>query len=374
MQSLSLRNDTLIEIATFWVRRWSEDDKITVELSPRKEILTRLGDKRVILIPVEMYHGDDFAKYRQFRTSVWYEAMRIKFCKKILSNDHAFGFILNTLETRRIEMLGRKVWQGMDEEMIFSYTYQWLYRPILSSIYGKARTVEAFYQYFIMGDIKGEIQPSQFEKVVEAVRFAKEAVTDALKKNHSTEWLEKKIPEILKILDIDSLITIPLVVPLKGSGIMATAQDLVKAKGKEWGTGWHEQHVRTGDEFDEEAYLEGHEPFFTDIKKVIKSRVLILLDHSSSVSDIQQDYKKAACALCEVLWFLKVKFAKYALNTVEKQVMCKAIKPEDVKWNNVAAKRLAQIQANGGTPLAEVYDKLFPIVNAKKPDIFLTLS
>src|SRR3972149_5330136 len=126
-------------------------------------------------------------------------------------------------------MLGRKVWQGMDEEMIFSYTYQWLYRPILSSIYGKARTVEAFYQYFIMGDTKGEIQPSQFEKVVEAVRFAKEAVTDALKKNHSTEWLEKKIPEILKILDIDSLITIPLVVPLKGSGIMATAQDLVKA-------------------------------------------------------------------------------------------------------------------------------------------------
>src|SRR3990172_2028882 len=430
MKSLSLRYDTLIEIATFLVRRWSEDDKITVELSPRKEILTRLSDKRVILIPVEMYHGDDFAKYRQFRTSVWYEAMRIKFCKKILSNDHAFGFILNTLETRRIEMLGRKVWQGMDEEMIFSYTYQWLYRPILSSIYGKARIVEAFYQYFIMGDIKGEIQPSQFEKVVEAVRFAKEAITDALKKNYSTEWLEKKIPEILKILDIDSLITIPLVVPLKGPGIMATAQDLVKAlqktaknresdfgkvepknvfeenkksetkglavetigisipsatnvdetkiydqdlisglkaKVKEWRTGWHEQHVRTGDEFDEEAYLEGHEPFFTDIKKVIKSRVLILLDHSSSVSDIQQDYKKAACALCEVLWFLKVKFAMYAFNTVEKQVMCWAIKPEDVK-------RVAQIQANGGTPLAEVYDKLLPIVNAKKPDIFLTLS
>src|SRR3972149_5503520 len=200
--------------------------------------------------------------------------------------------------------------------------------------------------------------------------FAKEAVTDVLKKNHSTEWLEKKIPEILKILDIDSLITIPLVVPLKGPGIMATAQDLVKAlqktaknresdfgkvepknvfegktlqdefrilveenkksetkglavetigisipsatnvdetkiydqdlisglkaKVKEWRTGWHGQHVRTGDEFGEEAYLDGDEPFFTEIKKVIKSRVLILLDHSSSVSDIQQDYKKAA--------------------------------------------------------------------------------
>lgn len=450
MQSLSLRYDTLIEISTFLVRRWSEDDKITVELSPKKEISTKLADKRVILIPVEHYQGDDFARYRQFRTSVWYEAMRIKFCKKILSNDHAFGFILNTLETRRIEMLGRKVWQGMDEELIFWYSYQWLYRPILSSIYGKARIVEAFYQYFIMGDIKGEIQPNQFEKVSEAVKLAKEAVADALKKNYDTEWLEKKIPQILRILDIDSLITIPLVVPLKGPGIVATQQDLVKAlqktiknresdlgkidpknvlegknlqeefkilmeenkksetkglavetigisipsitnvdetkiydqdlisglkaKFKEWKTGWHEQHVRAGEEFDEETYLEGHEPFFTDVKKIIKSRVLILLDHSSSVSDIQTEYKKAACALCEVLSFLKVKFAMYAFNTVQKQVMCWAIKPEDIKWNNVAAKRLTQIQANGGTPLAEVYSKLLPILKNRKPDIFLTLS
>ncbi len=43
-------------------------------------------------------------------------------------------------------------------------------------------------------------------------------------------------------------------------------------------------------------------------------------------------------------------------------------------WNYVAAKRLAQIVANGGTPLAEVYDKMFPILRSQKPDIFLTLS
>lgn len=450
MQSLSLRYDTLIEIATFLVRRWSEDDKVTVELSPKKEITTRLRDKRVILIPIEDYSGDDFSRYRQFRTSVWYEAMRIKLCSNILSNDHAYGFILNCIETRRIEMEGRKTWKGMDEELIFWYTYQWMYRPLLSTVYGKARIVEAFYQYFIMGDIKGEIQPSSFDKVVQAAVLAKELVSDALRKNEGTEFIEKKIPEILKILDIDSLITIPLVVPLKGPGIMATTQDLVKAlqktsknreadlgkidpknvlegktiqdefkilvdenkksegrglavenigisipvgtdvdetkiydqdlisglkaKFKEWKSGWHEEHVTSGDEFDEETYLEGHEPFFTDIKKVIKSRILILLDHSSSVSDIQLEYKKASCALCEVLAFLKVKFSMYAFNTVQKQVMCWAIKPEDVKWNTVAAKRLTQIQANGGTPLAEVYDKLLPILRTKKPDIFLTLS
>jgi len=229
MQSLSLRYDILIELATFLVRRWSEEDKVTVELSPKKEISTRLRDKKVVLIPVEDYLGDDFAKYRQFRTSIWYEAMRIKLCSKILSNDHAFGFILNTIETRRIELEGRKVWQGMDEELIFWYAFQWRHRPLLSSIYGKARIVEAFYQYFILGDIKGELQPSSFEKVVQAVSLAKEIISDAIQKNYSTEWIGKKIPEILRILDIDSLITIPLVVPIKGPGILASAQDLVKS-------------------------------------------------------------------------------------------------------------------------------------------------
>jgi len=78
--------------------------------------------------------------------------------------------------------------------------------------------------------------------------------------------------------------------------------------------------------------------------------------------------------LCEVLAFLKIKFSVYAFNTTERQVMCWLVKPDDLKWNNSCAKRLAQIPANGGTPLAEVYDRLYPILNSKKPDIFLTLS
>ena len=55
-------------------------------------------------------------------------------------------------------------------------------------------------------------------------------------------------------------------------------------------------------------------------------------------------------------------------------MVCWSIKPENVKWNNVTAKRLAQIVANGSTPLAEVYDKMFPILQAKRPNIFLTLT
>ena len=168
MQAIQLQNESLVEIATFLVRRWSEKDKIIVEISEKAETKTRLKENKVILTPLEKRIGNDFQKYRQFRTSLWYEAMRIKYCKKILSNDHAFGFILNTMETRRVEQLGRKIWKGMDDEIIFNYGYMLVFRPQLYTVYGKARIVEAFYQYFMFGAIKGEIQSSHFEKIKKA--------------------------------------------------------------------------------------------------------------------------------------------------------------------------------------------------------------
>jgi len=93
MQSLQLQNDTLIDIATFLVRRWSGKENVTVEFSKIRQNETRLKEKRVSLIPNEQHYGNDFQKYRQFRASIWYEAMRLKHCQKILSSDHAYGFI-----------------------------------------------------------------------------------------------------------------------------------------------------------------------------------------------------------------------------------------------------------------------------------------
>jgi Mg-chelatase subunit ChlD len=148
----------------------------------------------------------------------------------------------------------------------------------------------------------------------------------------------------------------------------------LKIKFKEWKSGWKEQHLSSGDEFDEENYIEGNDPFFTDVKKSIKTKIIILLDHSSSIAPDALEYKKATLALCEVLVYLKVKFAVYAFSTQNRSVVCWQIKPDNVKWNTVAAKRLAQIVANGSTPLAEVYGKMFPILQSKRPDIFLTLT
>ena len=450
MQSLELRNETLVEIATFLVRRWSENDNIIVEFSDKVETRTRLSENKVILTPMEKRIGSYFHRYRQFRTSLWYEAMRIRFCKKILSNDHAFGFILNTLETRRIEYLGRKVWRGMDEEIIFNYSFLLVARPQLHTVYGKARIVEAFYQYFMFGAIKGEIQSSHFEKIKKASEFARRIVDEAIEKGYDTDWLEKKVNEIIKILDIDSLMTVPVSLPFMKAGMALTEEELLKfltvisknkegdfgrtdpkaalsgdnvyeeykillnenkksdnkgltpetiglqipatnnvdetriydlslinnlkTKFKEWKSGWKEQHLKSGDEFDEEQFIEGNEPFFTDVKKSIKTRIVILLDHSSSIASDAIEYKKATLALCEVLSYLKVKFAVYAFSTQNRAVVCWQIKSDNVKWNTISAKRLAQIVANGSTPLAEVYGKMFPVLQSRRPDIFLTLT
>lgn len=452
MQSLSIRSDTLIDIGTFLVRRWSDRNKVVVGIEKnQKEVQTKLQQLRVNMIPIDMYQGDNFQKYRQFRTALWYEGMRIKHCTKILSNDHAYGTILNILETRRIEMIGVREWGGMEEELIFNYGFVWMYRPLLHTILGKARVVEGFAQIFLMGDIKGELPSNQFDKVHRAAEFAKEVVKDAIQRNLGTEWLEKKIPEILKILELDALMSIPISSPKTGAGLGATKQELLKtfakiaenrkndfgkvdpesvykgeavaeefktlvqenkknenlgpgtqqigistpesmnvdesgiydlelinrlkARFKNWKTGWKERLVISGEEFDEEVYAEGgNRPFITDRKMTIKTRIAILLDHSSSITGNELEYKKTTLALCEVLAYLKIKFSVYAFSTEKREVKCWLVKPENIPWSNIAAKRLAQIRANGGTPLAEVYNLMFPILKTKKPHIFLTLT
>jgi thioredoxin-related protein len=450
MHSLQLRNDTLLEIGTFLIRRWSGNEKTTLSIKDQKEIQAKLRENKIIMFPLDRYHGTDFQKYRQFRTALWYESMRIRHSSKVLSNDHAFGFILNTLDTRRIETVGRKYWQGMDEEIIFNYSFAWLYRPLLNSLYGYNRIVEGFVQYFLLGDIKGEIQPSAFEKIQKAVTISHEAIKESVEKGYGIDWLEKKVSQIIRILEIDPLLTIPISLPKIISGIAMSEQDFVKtlskiakyresdfgeldptkisegkqvfdefkvlleeakrsenkglttevvgisipnltnvdetkiydidlinnlkAKFKEWKSGWKEQHVISGDEFDQETYIEGHKPFVTDKKIAIKTRIFILLDHSSSIVEQETQYKKATLALCEVLDFLKVQFSVYAFNTEQKKVTCWLIKPENLQWNNASTKRLAQIKANGSTPLAEVYNLLLPTLRSKKPDIFLTLT
>ncbi|MGA8404796.1 MAG: VWA domain-containing protein, partial [Nitrososphaeraceae archaeon] len=100
----------------------------------------------------------------------------------------------------------------------------------------------------------------------------------------------------------------------------------------------------------------------------------LLLDHSSSIEDEEIEYKKATIALCESLKFLGVSFAVYAFSTKERKVKCWIIKRPEEKWSSINARNLAQIKASGGTPLAEIYNLLLPVMKMFRPDILITLT
>jgi hypothetical protein len=448
-----MRNDILLDIATFLARRWSGNGRVAIILMPDK-VPSAKPDKNQIILPLLNYYpGTDFQKYRQWRVALWYESMRMRHSTKVLSYEHAFGFLLNTLETKRIEILGLREWEGMNAELVFNEGISWMSRQLLNSIYGRYKIAEAFSQYFLTGYIKGELFGGEFDKVKRAADYANEVIKEALDNNYGTEWVEQRIPKLIKMLELDPLVSIPVLAPRTRVGASLNQSDLlkqvekvvkmrhkkenaeektkeiyeghdvlhefetlvkeskktenkgyeslenfglsvpdkmdvdethiydvdliqkVKAAFRDWKTGWVERHDEAGDEFDVESYVEAlPKTFLTDFKLSIKTKVAILLDHSSSIADVELEYKQATIALCEALHYLGVKFAVYAFSTEKQQVKCWVVKPPNIKWSVVSARRLAQIRASGGTPLAEVYGLLEPVLKSFKPDIFVTLT
>ena len=451
VQNFSLRNDVLINLGTFLSRRWSGNNKAIILLIEDKTPTTNLEKNTIFMPSLRYYSGTEFQKYRQWRVSLWYESMRLSSSTKVLSNDHAFGFILNSIEMKRIEILGLREWRGMENEIIFNEGISWLSRPLLNSLYGKHKIVEAFSQYLLTGYVKGELFGSELDRVQDAVNVARELIDESIKKNHKTEWIEHQIPKIIKTLQIDSLFTIPFVSLKSKIGLSMTENILLKeiekvikirnkvtekssddiiaatqifkeyeslvkeskktdSKGyaameqfgvevpdnvdidesiiydndlirklksviRSWKRGWREIHDITGDELDVESIIDSQpKPFLVDFKNTIDTKIALLLDHSSSIDEYELEYKKATVALCEALKFLNVKFSAYAFSTKNKKVSCWIIKHPDVKWTSMNARNLVQIKPSGGTPLAEIYNILLPLMKTYKPDIMITLT
>ena len=449
-----MRNDVLLDIATFLARRWSANNRVTISLAPEKSPATKLDKGQITLPSLAYYLGTDFQRYRQWRVALWYESMRIRHSGKVLSNEHAFGFLLNTVETKRVEILGLQSWEGMESELLFNEGISWMSRQLLNAIYGRYKIAEAFSQYFLTGYVKGELFGGEMEKVQKATDYANELVQEAIADGHGTEWMEQHMPKLIKMLELDPLVSIPVLAPRTRAGASLTQSDLlkhiekvvrskkkekdseekskeiyegndvahefetlvkeskktenkgydslenfglsvpermdvdearlydldliqkVKAAFRSWKTGWKEVHDDSGDELDVEALAEPlpGKPFLADMKLSIKTKVVLLLDHSSSIADVELEYKQATIALCEALSYLGVKFAVYAFSTESRQVRAWVVKPPNIKWSLVCARRLAQIKAVGGTPLAEVYGLLQPALKSFRPDIFVTLT
>jgi hypothetical protein len=347
---IQMRSDVLINIATFLARRWSGNIRVTVVLAQDK-IPNARPDKNQISLPLlNYYQGTDFQKYRQWRVALWQQSMRMRYSTKVLSSEHAYGFLLNTIESKRVEILGLEDWQGMIDELIFNEGISWLSRPLLNSLYGIYKKIEAFSQLFLTGYFKGELYDRELDRINGASDFANNILQEAIKSNYATEWLEKHIPKLVKILEIDSLTSIHIIAPRTRIGISINQSDLVKqlqklvnkrtnsndiekstekiikasdvlnefeslmresqrtenkgydnlenlglsipenmdideshvydldlirqvkAKFRDWKTGWIERHEQSGDEFDVEIYA-----LLTTSMKAFKPQILVTL-------------------------------------------------------------------------------------------------
>ncbi len=466
-----IRIDVLIDISTFLARRWSNHDDAVVTISRENKTHTNLDKNKITIPQLEYFHGNTFQKYRQWRTLLWHESMRLKYSFKIYDTDIVFGHIFNILETKRVEILGLDEWRGMIKEIIFYEALSGNNKPLLNSLHGKSKIIEAFSQFFLTGFIKGEIFGGENERILKASEYAKNSIKEYIKKYEKRDklldpisdqkWLEGETRQIIKILQLDSLMSIPpipIIMPKDKIGLSTSHEEeekelsnqiekIVKLKNKEielekvkkeivqgkdireefkaivkeskkndnkgyestenlsitvpydnietdenkiydynlinktktalkeWKSGWKEKYDYQGEELELENHIERQSKIFISDKKIsINVKISILLDLSSSIEDNEIEYKKAAVALCEGLEYLDIKFSLYAFNTESRAIKCWVIKPQNVRWGSFYAKRLMQIKPLGGTPLAEVYKILQPVINYFKPDIFVTLT
>jgi hypothetical protein len=140
--------------------------------------------------------------------------------------------------------------------------------------------------------------------------------------------------------------------------------------------GWKETSSTSG-EFDIDSYVARHDKVFTDEEqlKVKGFKILILIDHSASIIGYDHMYKAACIALAEGLSTLNIPFSIYVFSEFNSYTQLYLIKNFKEKWTRMNAKRLAQVQPSGGTPLHEVYYKLEPVVMKNKGRLyFITLT
>jgi hypothetical protein len=150
----------------------------------------------------------------------------------------------------------------------------------------------------------------------------------------------------------------------------------LKAQLRKLRRGWKELPSDTG-EFDVDSYVARHCKVFTDEEyiKVGGFKIILLLDHSGSIDPYEKTYKTACIALAEALSTLNIPFAMYVFTQYKNYTQIYLVKSFREKWTRVNAKRLAQINANGGTPLDEVYNRLEPLVLANRSKLyFITLT
>lgn len=138
-------------------------------------------------------------------------------------------------------------------------------------------------------------------------------------------------------------------------------QRIMKSRLQRWRIGWEERLDEAGDELDVEELIAGklrdRRVFYDEEKLTSRSKILILLDLSTSISSQLQRYKQATGVICEVLNSLGARFAVYGYYRDEfdkdGSVLLK-VKDINQGWSEPCRRRLASLQASGSTPTGTV--------------------
>jgi len=154
-------------------------------------------------------------------------------------------------------------------------------------------------------------------------------------------------------------------------------QDLVNklvADIRNWRFSWKEYLAKDGDELDEDIL--GPKPFIAEDKLEAKVRIAVLIDHSGSIWPFKSDYKEMTVILCQALQKVGIRYALFAFNQPLdlSEVVVWMIKDGSRPFDRMAVNRLQQIEADGETPLAEVYGMLLPVLTRWRIQKFITFT
>ena len=154
---------------------------------------------------------------------------------------------------------------------------------------------------------------------------------------------------------------------------------------KAWRTGLSKKHGETGHMLDVDSLIRTKgqkkpKPFVKIQRRNVKGKkYLFVLDFSGSISNVQEEYKRAIINTMEALDTIGAKTAVFGFggfNAAGSRTVggFKVKTFEERRWRPVHASKVAGVTAAGNTPTGETYARLERYIKKNRPEYVITLT